>query len=209
MKVEDYKVVEEEEKEKLKGKFIRFITDQGVMYGKIEDAGLLGFTVSVQYADERTGLKKNDNYFISSILAQFQFVDEDEVKVIMGDSDDFDLLSACSTRARNTLIRYQVDSLEKLCSFTRDEVRSWHNAGKAVYDELCSIVENHGCKFKFSLSDILSRDTVKALHNCGIDNLSNLAKFTEEEIKEMTKLGKSKMNVLKTKMEQYGYSFKE
>jgi DNA-directed RNA polymerase alpha subunit len=119
-------------------------------------------------------------------------------------------LALLSNPARNTLLHYGIDTIQKLAGYTEKEILDLHGMGKASMPILKNALDENGLSFKDEgFLGKLSAPVKRALENQGIKSVEKLAGYTENEIMSLHGIGPSSMPVMKKVLKERGLSFKE
>ncbi|GEM_PF-467830 len=119
-------------------------------------------------------------------------------------------LALLSNPARNTLLHYGIDTIQKLAGFTEKEILDLHGMGKASMPILRKALEEKGLTFKDEgFVEDLSVPARRALENEGIKSAEKLAEYTEKEILSLHGIGPSSIPKMKRALKKRGLSFKE
>lgn len=107
-------------------------------------------------------------------------------------------LALLSNPARNTLLHYEIDTIQKLAGYTEKEILALHGMGKASMPILRKALEEKGLSFKDEgFIGKLSFPAKRALENEGIKSVEKLAGYTEKEIISLHGIGPSSLPVMK------------
>jgi DNA-directed RNA polymerase alpha subunit len=119
-------------------------------------------------------------------------------------------LALLSNPARNTLLHYGIDTLQKLAGYTEKEILDLHGMGKASMPTLRKALEQEGLAFKNEgfLSD-LSAPARRALEKKGITTADGLVSYTEKEILSLHGMGPASMPKLKEALKEKNLHFKK